>query len=161
MINLSPVLIDALQEQLTHERQNAVNYAAMSSGLEFANWAGGAHWMKQQAIEETEHAGKIRDYLIDRNVVPRFETLDSHLGATALAQAFAAASEIESDTTAKLIALYALAELESDPQTCIFLHWFLTEQVEEERRVLDIIQLIQRADSNAAMLIIDKRLHER
>lgn len=161
MIDLTPVLQDALQEQLTRERQNAAIYSAIGDALDNAVWDGGARWMRSQAVEEQEHAGKIRDYLIDRNVTPRFEMLDSAIGAADLPAAFAMAAKIEADTTTALLALHATAELEEDAQTCIFLQWFLAEQVEEERAVMDIQQLLSRADGNAAMLLIDKRLSER
>ena len=51
---------------------------------------------------------------------------------------------------------------QADRTTEVFLEWFITEQVEEERTVEQIVGSMQLAgDSGAALLILDRELGSR
>jgi ferritin len=45
-----------------------------------------------------------------------------------------------------------------DYATAVFLQWFVTEQVEEEASVGDIVDLFKRADNQGALFMIDREL---
>src|ERR1035437_6392048 len=72
---LSDAMLQALQSQLTLERQNAAIYDALSASLDNVNWSGSATFMKKSADEERTHAQKFTDYLVDRNCVPIYAAL--------------------------------------------------------------------------------------
>jgi len=51
--------------------------------------------------------------------------------------------EHEKTVTASIKSLVDLAKKEDDPATEIFLQWYVTEQVEEEKNAMDILQKFQ------------------
>jgi ferritin len=58
--------------------------------------------------------------------------------------------------------LYELAVREEDYATQIHLHWFITEQAEEEKAAIDVVeQLNLIGDQGDALLLLDQRLAER
>jgi ferritin len=157
-MNLTPVLIDALQEQLNLERLNSASYKAMSLALENANWPGSAKHFTEAAQDEQEHADKIASFLINRNIQPSYEQLDSPIvPAAEMLPMFEAAFQREKITTAAIDALDQLAMSECDRATCIFLQWFVMEQVASEREYVDKLFELDRARGNiAALLILDR-----
>jgi ferritin len=189
-MGLSAVLAEALNQQFNHERMNQVIYQAVALELEGQNWPGSAHWFEVQAAEEGTHAAKIAGYLIDQqpwmdtpakqlitgeaNPAPGSEQaeLKSYPGMLALEApaittapldaVFQFAYQRELLTTSQINQLYHLAILEENPATAEFLLWFIREQVEEERQLVDIIQEMTRArDNAAAFLILDEKYGER
>jgi ferritin len=55
-----------------------------------------------------------------------------------------------------------LAAKENDFPTQVMLQWFITEQVEEEKQALQIVeQLKMIGDNTPALLMLDKQLGER
>ncbi len=58
--------------------------------------------------------------------------------------------------------LYALAVKEADYPTQVLLHWFINEQVEEEKNATGVVeQLKMVGDSPAALFMIDRQLAAR
>lgn len=148
----------ALNEQLTWERENVAFYTAIGATLDAMTWRGSSAWMLHQAQDEIDHARRINDYLIDRNAYPTYDTLADQLVTPEqpLVAYYQLSLEREQATTERIKTLYYLAEAQEDPQTKAFLHWFLLEQVEEERTLTDIVQELSRCDCAAAMLILDR-----
>jgi len=72
--------------------------------------------------------------------------------------------EIEVDfggqkVTASIMALYTLAAKEGDVAAQIYLQWFVTEQVEEEKTVTDLIEQLKLSGDQAfAVLFMDKHV---
>lgn len=147
---LSQTLQMSLNKQYTQERSNAAAYRSMTWELDAANWLGSSIWMNKSSREEEEHAEKIAAYLIDQNSIPVLDALEAIplLGSPDLAQYFSHALELEKSNTELLKVLYFEAERAEDAATCIFLQWFITEQVSSERELTDIIQMLQRLDNN-------------
>ena len=55
-----------------------------------------------------------------------------------------------------------LAEDECDRTTLSFIDWFITEQIEEEKNIKDIIKRLELfGDDNASLYLMDKELAER
>ena len=57
--------------------------------------------------------------------------------------------EHEKSVTASIDAIYDLAKKENDPKTELMLHWFINEQVEEEKNARDIIDQLGMAGNNS------------
>jgi ferritin len=154
---LNDVLVQALQEQLTRERQNEANYRAKSAQAEAANYPGVAAWLKKSADDERHHGEMIADYLINQNIVPVYNELlmIDTLPGDDLVGIFQDALELERKTTAAIRELYFLAEQQEDPQTVSFLMvprgdfpGYLEEQTQSEREIADILQILRRTDRN-------------
>jgi ferritin len=159
-------LIQALQEQLTRERQNEANYRAKSAQAEAVNYSGVAAWMKRAADDERLHSSLVEGYLIDRNLVPVFNLLQiiDTLPGDDLIGLFQDALELEQSTTAAIETLYFLAEQTEDPRTCSFITvphddfpGFLEEQTQSEREITDILMSLRRLDKTGWELL-DKQL---
>ena len=64
--------------------------------------------------------------------------------------------------TADIEGLFAAARSEGDPLGEQFMQWFLTEQVEEEKTVGQIVESLRlAADSGPALLLLDRELGAR
>ena len=157
-MQLSQNLTDALQAQLNVERLNSAIYRAMSLALENANWPGTAAHFAHASQDEQGHADKIAGYLIDRNTQPLYAALPLPTVTTPdLLPCFQAAMEREQLTSAAIDQLAAQAESEGDRATCIFLQWFVMEQIESEREYTDKLLEVSRAQGDtAALLFLDR-----
>ncbi len=162
---LEPVLRDSLNKQITNERYNAAFYRAAAARLDLLNLPGFARWMKRSAKEETKHASWFADYLIDRNEAAIYAALDAVTlpnGSTinnVASALFALALQAEQRTTQQINSLYLMADEVNDPQTCVFLHWFIEEQTKSEREVTEILAQVKLAESDpAGILTLDHRL---
>jgi ferritin len=143
-------IVKGLQAQLTLERTNAAAYDALGAALDTLYWPGSAAWMKRAANEEREHAAKIADYLALRKITPVYNWIPmSNVPVDDnLLLFFDAALARETTTTAAILALYALAVSTPDPQTTVFLHWFMIEQTKSEGEILSYMAMIKRLDNN-------------
>ena len=75
---------------------------------------------------------------------------------------FKQVAEHEAAVTASIHALYALAVKENDYAAQVMLHWFITEQVEEEKNAAEIVQQLELIDAHGtAVLMLDHRLGKR
>jgi len=130
------ILLDA---QITHERTNAAIYAQMASFLDARSLVYLACYMQSQAKGEQFHADKLVNYLSDRDDYATFGNIPApELSPTiSAAEYFTVALSVERSTTYGVVELYRVARA-MDPQTEVFLHWYLIEQVEEENVVGEI-----------------------
>lgn len=160
---LSPKMQAGLNEQIRNEIASGYLYLAMSAYLESQNFAGAAHWMREQYKEELGHAAKLFKHVCDRGGRVILEGLDkppADFGS--LKETFQATLAHEQKVTALITKLYELALAEKDYVAQIELQWFITEQVEEEKGVQDILVEIEACDGKPhLMLMIDHHLGKR
>lgn len=147
---MNNTLMQALNDQLTLERQNAAIYDALAAALDVVNWPGSSAWMKKSANEEREHADKFSAYIVDRFGVPVFSALDGCNVPTSndLIDYFAAALLREQATTEAIKTLNFMAEENEDCQTEAFLIWALEEQTKSEREISDFLLQLRRMDKS-------------
>jgi ferritin len=157
---MDQTLAQALNNQFTFERYSADVYYALATRLDYLNLTGFSAYMHKRAGEEREHARKFADYLADRDVLPVIDALDKPpVGALTVeimgagAACFQMAIEHEYKVTDKINMLYDLAEEVGDPPTKVFLHWFITEQVEEVRSLEEIKTKFALAAGNGAAIL--------
>lgn len=162
---LDPTLQVALNNQYNFERYSEAVYLAFAGDLEYLNLTGMAAFMRKRAGEEHAHAAKFAEYITDRNEklvvdgLPRPEGSSTWDVMTMGQALFNQALEHERLVTSRIEALYGLSCKLEDGRTCVFTHWFLTEQVEEERTLEEILTKFTLASGNgAAILLIDKDL---
>ena len=154
---------DAVGEQIKHEFYSAYLYLSMAGSFEVANLAGFAHWMRQQSREELEHAMKFFDFLLDRGEHVELRAIEEPPYAfRSPLDTFEQALEHEKEITARIHDLYELAVRENDYPAQVFLNWFVTEQVEEEKSATEIVERLRMAgEDGAALLLLDSELGNR
>ena len=160
---LSDTMQQALNDQIQKELYSAYVYLSMAAYFEAENLTGAAHWMRHQSEEEVEHAMKLFEFVNDRDGRVTLQaigqppaTFDSPLAV------FSEALAHERKVSKSIHDLYALAVQENDYPAQTMLHWFIDEQVEEEKSAGDIVaQLEMVGDSPAALFLIDRQLASR
>lgn len=64
---ISKTMQDALNAQVNLEQYSAQLYLAMSAHCDSSSFKGFAHWLRVQAGEETAHAMKLIDFILNRH----------------------------------------------------------------------------------------------
>lgn len=160
---LSQVVQDAINNQIRDEFYASHLYLAMSAYFEAESLPGCAQWMLKQSEEEREHALKFYNYINDRGGRVVLQAIGEPQTEFASPLAvFEKAYEHECKVTASIHAIYTKAAEEKDYATMEMLHWFIDEQVEEEKNTSDVIALLKRiGDSGHALIMLDKQLGSR
>jgi len=160
---ISKKMQDALNIQVNAELYSAYLYLAMVAYFQSANLAGFANWMRVQTQEEVSHAMKIYDFVIERGGRAILEAIAKPAGEWKSPLAvFEAAYKHEQKVTGLINKLVELAAKEKDLATNIFLQWFVTEQVEEEKNASEIVAKLQMLkDVPQAVYMLDKELGQR
>jgi ferritin len=123
----------------------AAHQTYMGISLYFAreSLGGWAKFFRDQATEEAEHGGKIIGFLIDNDVafsLPQVGGAPTTYGSAREAVEVAQASERR--VTAQFETLANAAREAQDNRTLQFVQWFIEEQVEEERTMTALLDLI-------------------
>ncbi|MCX6022793.1 MAG: ferritin [Chloroflexi bacterium] len=155
---LSEVIQQQMNEQLKAELYSANVYLAQSAYFESISLSGFAHWTREQAREETGHAMKFFDYINDRNGRVILKALDQPAVEFDSPQdAFEKALAHEQEISTRINQLYALAVQEHDYASEAFLQWFIKEQVEEEKTVRHIVEMLKMGGGQGpALLLLDR-----
>ena len=153
----------AINAQIQAEFQSAYLYLAMSAQFENMNLKGFAHWLRLQWQEETNHAMKLYDFLLQRDGKIDLGSLEKP--KVKFDNALIAFEEVlahEQYITGRIHELYDLATKKKDYALQTLLHWFIDEQVEEEdsaREIIDNLRLI--GDSGPNLFLLDRELGSR
>ncbi len=160
---LGSALEAALNEQLAAELYSSHVYLSMSAYCESVNLPGAARWFRLQAAEEREHAMRFFAYVVDRDGRVTLGPVPAPPSTFAsLLDAFQQALQQERQVTASINGLYAMASAEGDYASQAFLQWFVTEQVEEEKQTLDVVEMVASVgDSPASVFMLDRELGAR
>ena len=147
-------------DQIKHELSSAHIYLAMAAYFETKNLPGFAHWMKIQYKEEVAHAMKMFEFLSDRGVRVLLQAIPQPtLEFSTSLEVFQETLKYEQKVTSLINALYELAKKVNDHAAVVFLQWFVSEQVEEEKNVTDIIEQIMRVgDTPVSLMMLDRQL---
>ena len=150
----------ALNAQFAEELRSAYAYLAMSAYCEEQKLPGMAHWLRAQFEEETGHAMKFYGFITDRGGRVRFEALERPTEDFKSAlNVFETALDQEKRVTESINTLYSVTAEERDYASQAFLDWFVTEQVEEEKTVTDVVDSLQRVgDKGEGLFLLDKEL---
>lgn len=151
-------IFKALNEQIKHEFYSSFIYLSVASYFENIPLDGFAKWFRKQAQEEHEHAMKIYNYIIDRNVHVDLQPIDKPpVQFNSIESIFELALKHEKKVTQWIYQIYELAVQEKDHATHVFLQWFIMEQVEEEKNAQDNLDQIKFiGDDKAALFVLDQ-----
>jgi ferritin len=162
-MQMSAELETAFSEQITLELASSIAYIQLSAGLAAEDLPGMASWMRIQADEERMHADKFIDHVLDRGNAVQIGAIEAPSAPPAdVIGAFEAALQHEQRVSEAIRELYRLASSAGDIDSLPLLSWFLTEQIEEESTVSEILGRLRRiGDDGSALLFLDSELGAR
>lgn len=159
---LSAPMEKAINDQVNFEIFSANIYLSMVSYFESQGLAGFANWMRAQYKEEIFHAMKMFDYVLETGGKARLSAIDAPpLEWESPLAAFEHALSHEKVVTGRINDLMDLAQKEKDHASQIFFQWFVSEQVEEESSVGDIVSKLKLVGDGGALFMLNKELGTR
>lgn len=158
---MSPKVITALEQQAAHELFAAQCYLALACWCEVQQYSGFASFFTKQAGEERAHADKFLKHLTDRDVVPKLTALAAPPQSfSSLVEVAQAACDLERANTEGIHAAYEAALAEKDYPAQVMLHWFISEQVEEEAWSGKLLVKTRQAGCAGAMMNLDRHIEK-
>eukprot|EP00736_Rhodelphis_marinus_P009758 Rmarinus@m.2687 len=147
MVKICAELKTAIVAQAHLEFQAMQTYLQASFWFACRNFSGIASYLRAESDNERQHALKLLDYLIKREAEE--VTIDTIAAPrmdkkweTAL-DVFETLMAVETGNTTYLNALHKLAKSKEDPQSVIFLDWFVNEQVNEEDELRSVLEKVK------------------
>ena len=164
----------ALSKQLNAELASSYlyfRYGAICSLMSLKGWA---NWFFKHANEESGHARKITEYIIDRGSMPVFSRIEATRLAlktirspedtlNQLITIFRDVVQREKDTSNAIIQIRRMAIALEDETTAEFLSWFIKEQIEEvatPKEYLDKLQMSPPVVNANFLTQLDKEFNE-
>ena len=152
-----------LNKQLNAELFSAYLYLSMSSFLASKNLSGFSNWMKVQFEEEQFHALKLYNYIIDRGGRVILQPIESPKNEwEGIIDVFNDVMNHEQKITSMINELVNKSMEEKDHATVNLLQWYISEQVEEEATVSDILEQLKLIEGKGAgLFILDREMRQR
>ena len=163
-MKMSTDLEKKFQSQITLEFEASMTYRQLAIEADEQDLPGIATWLRRQADEEIVHANKFIEHLSDRGNHADIGDIAAPKVSRGLSvkEIFEAALAHEQKVTLAIEDLYREAEAESDFAARPLLNWFMSEQVEEEASVGEILGQVERiGEDGSGILRLDAKLGER
>ena len=160
---MTPSVLEAINRQISNEFSASFSYLSMAAWCEHRQFTGAGHWLRLQSQEEHAHAMKLFDFVLARNHQSSVQGIDSPRAEFAsLLDVFEAAQKQEQAVSGKIDSLYELAFKEKVFAAMAELQWFVTEQVEEEKTIREIVSKLRMVQGDSsAILDLDRELGTR
>jgi ferritin len=160
---LSSTMQNALNAQINKEQYSSQLYLAMSAHLDARKYKGFAHWLRIQAEEESAHAMKLFDFVLERCGTLELKPVAAPpTQCDGVIQLFEMALTHEKENTASIHSLFETARSEKDYASEITLHWYVTEQVAEESVITAVLDHLRAVgDQGGAIWYLDHRMSKR
>jgi len=156
-------ILQSLNAQINLEYHSSYSYLAMSKYFLEQNLNGFASWMRVQAQEELIHAMKIFDFINERDGTIQFADIKQprQQWDTPL-DAFEDALTNEKSVSESIYDIVDLSLSERDHATNAFLQWFVSEQVEEESLIKEVIDNLKLVGNDGnGLFLLDRDLGQR
>ena len=157
---ISEKMQTALNEQVNQEFYSAYMYLSMSSYCNTIGLPGFSHWMRMQYEEENMHVTKMYDYIQTQGGAVHLKAIkepEQEFGTPL--DIIQTTLEHEQHVTTLIHKLMDLAIEEKDYASQTFLQWYVTEQVEEESNVNDILLPLRMVGNDkGGLMMIDQQL---
>jgi ferritin len=162
-MKLSATLEKAFNKQITFEFEASMVYRQLAIEMEIRDLPGMAAWLRHQADEEIVHANKFIDHLSDRANHPVIGAINAPKAKVgSVRDCFKAAHAHEQLVSESIRGLYRATEKAGDLDSRPLLNWFLSEQLEEEAAVSEIVGRVELIDSDGpGLLRLDEELGAR
>ncbi len=150
---VSERLVEALNAQIAREFAAAHQYVAVGTYYAGETFPRLAAFFYEQAEEEREHAMKMVNYLLDRDVQPDIGAVPSpRTSFSDHVEPIKVALEQEKAVSVQISELFEIARETRDYASEQFMQWFLEEQVEEEASMSDLLAVAERTRSIPMLL---------
>jgi ferritin len=160
---MTPLVLEAIIRQIAAEFGASFSYLSMAAWCEHHKFMGAGQWLRLQSQEEHGHAMKLFDFVLARNHHVKLGAIEQPASDFAsVVDVFERALEQEQGVSRQIDALYELAFREKVFAAMAQLQWFITEQVEEEKTVREIVAKFHMVkDDPASLLDLDRELGTR
>jgi ferritin len=160
---MNQTVFAAINDQINSEFQASYTYLAMAGFCDREKFPGASRWLRMQSEEERLHAMKLFDFVLARDGAVELKAIaQPHVLFASLPAVFEQALENEQKVTLQINSLYELCFTEKAFAEMTELQWFLTEQVEEEKTMREIVAKFRRVSNDpAAILDMDRELGSR
>jgi len=156
-----PAVVAELNRQFNQELAAAHHYLALSLWCESRNFSGFAAYFAKQAGEEREHAGKLIKYLLDRGQSPEVAAVpEPRRNFGSLLEVALQAQTMEQENSRGIHGVYEAALAAKDYPAQVLLHWFISEQVEEEAWCASMVARVQGALCAGSLASLDSHLEK-
>ncbi|MCZ2356797.1 MAG: ferritin [Bacteroidia bacterium] len=162
-MKISDKLHEMLNEQIANELYSCNLYLSMASYFLDLELNGFANFFLVQVEEENFHAMRQFKYLHDVDGKLILRAIEApQTGFKSIKNVFEITMEHEKKVTKSINKMIQQAVKENDFATHTFLQWFVTEQVEEEATVKNILKKIEMvADNSSALYLLNEELSRR
>ena len=153
-------VMDMLNKQIEKEAHSSASYLAMASWCDQNGLKGSAKLLYDQAKEERDHQMKLFHFINDNGGTAYSPEVQNILhDFNSLEEIFESALEQEISITKSIYDLVEKCRKAKDFATENFLQWFVSEQMEEEQKMRDILQLFELMGGEGISLkLIDERV---
>ena len=156
---ISTAVQTELNRQFNQELSSAHAYRALAFWCDEQNFKGFAAYFDQQADEEQDHAKKLAGHLIDRRASPQTAAIPAPKTTfKSLLEAAQQAQSMEQANTQGIHAVYEAALAAKDYAAQVLMHWFISEQVEEERWSTEMVERVQAATCAGSLSDLDRHI---
>jgi ferritin len=160
-VNIPSKVVAELQRQFNQELGAAHSYQALALWCAVQNLKGFAGFFAKQAGEEREHAEKIIDHLIDRGAAPELAELPRpKQDFAALLPVVQWAQAMEQANTKGINAVFEAAVAAKDYPAQVLMHWFISEQVEEEAWAAELVARVDNATCAGSLSDLDRHVEK-
>ena len=160
---ISTKMQDALNKQLNEELFSSYLYLSMAAYFEEKNLKGFAHWFRIQSQEENMHGMKFFNFIVQKGGKVSLKQIETpKTDWNSILEVFTDSLKHEQKISGLINLLTELSMNEKDYATHTFLQWFITEQVEEEANVHELIQKLEMiGDNKSGLYLLDNELRSR
>ena len=156
-------VLDALNAQINAETYSAYMYLSMAAYFENMGLSGFANWMKVQYQEESAHALKFFNYVVERGGKVELKAVDQvPVDFDGIVDVYEKTLTHEVHVTDLINNLMDVAVKANDHAAQSFLKWFVDEQVEEEANVEKILSTLKLINGQGnGIFMMDRELGQR
>jgi len=160
---MTPTVLEAINQQVSNEFSASFSYLSMAGWCEHHNFTGAAAWLRLQSGEEHAHGMRLFNFLLARNHQAKLLGIQApRADFSSLLEVFEQALVQEQSVSGQIDRLYELAFSEKVFAAMAELQWFITEQVEEEKTVREIVAKLRMVSHDpASILDVDRELGSR
>lgn len=162
---LSKTLAATLNAQLTKEAHASQIYLSYAAWADSQGFTGVADFLFRHAQEERNHMMKICGYILQRGSKVQITAIPAPPAPpVSINNCFEKIFAHEVDNTKTIYQLAKMSLKEEDWATWNFIQWFVKEQIEEEKIVMNLLNKLKLAGgekiSNDAMYTLDRDLEK-
>lgn len=160
---LSKQIEDILNAQVTKEADAAQIYLAYGCWADSEGYGGIANYLFRHSGEERDHMMKVMQYIMERGATVKISAIKAPpKNPKNLQECFEKVFQHEVDNTTAIYGIVNAAHEEKDWATYNFAQWFVKEQIEEEKLVMDLLDKLKIAGgpkaSDESLFQLDKYL---